>query len=149
MSTRSATIIRQVDIWPSSTGPDSEERNELLRFYRHCDGYPDGHGLEMAKTLQLMTSAYRTDWAAQLISYMALTGCIEIEGRRVEHGDLEYLYVVDGVADHRAGVSSRGAQITLSVYRIGWDEPYQECMKKAPYFTGTPDEYVERFGKEQ
>ena len=44
MSTRSATIVMQ------QTDRGNEVTNdELFRFYRHCDGYPDGHGLDMAK----------------------------------------------------------------------------------------------------
>ncbi len=46
MSTRSATIIRQTTYWGET--PDTEE---LMRFYRHCDGYPEGHWMDMAKSI--------------------------------------------------------------------------------------------------
>lgn len=46
MSTRSATIIRQTTYWG-----EEAESEELMRFYRHCDGYPDGHGIDMAEAI--------------------------------------------------------------------------------------------------
>ena len=46
MSTRSATIIKQTTYWGGI-----EEHAELMRFYRHCDGYPEGHGMDMAKSV--------------------------------------------------------------------------------------------------
>lgn len=52
MSTRSATIIRQTTYWG-----EEAESEELMRFYRHCDGYPDGHGIDMAEAIE----AYQYD----------------------------------------------------------------------------------------
>lgn len=46
MSTRSATIIKQTTYWG-----EQAESEELMRFYRHCDGYPDGHGIDMAEAI--------------------------------------------------------------------------------------------------
>jgi hypothetical protein len=70
------------------------------------------------------------------------------EPLRCQHGDLEYLYVVEGIVDYRWGKTKDGKlPITISVYKIGWDEDYDVAMKRNPIFSGTAYEYIEKFGK--
>lgn len=152
MSTRSATIIRQTTYWGSM-----EEHAELMRFYRHCDGYPDGHGMDMAEAVRdadRVEDLCGSEWLANFLNWFLIhspyTTHIEFEPKGYQHGDLEYLYVVDGIVDHRMGAKHDGKlPVTISVYSIGWDEDYSDVMKREPIFTGTAYEYIERFGEEQ
>lgn len=152
MSTRSATIIRQTTYWG-----DNAETEELMRFYRHCDGYPEGHGMDMAEAVRNVDSLEGVrgpEWAAHFLEWFLIhspyTTNIEFEPRGFQHGDLEYLYVVEGIVDHRWGSTKNGMlPITISVYSIGWDEDYADAEKREPLFSGTAYEYIERFGKEQ
>ena len=152
MSTRSATIIRQTTYWG-----DDVEKDELMRFYRHCDGYPEGHGMDMAEAVRdadRVEDLRGSEWLANFLSWFLIhspyTTHIEFEPNGFQHGDLEYLYVVDGIVDHRMGAKHDGKlPVTISVYGIGWDEDYSDVMKREPIFTGTAYEYIERFGKEQ
>lgn len=49
MSTRSITIVKNREKWIDwDIKKPVEKSGELMRFYRHRDGYPDGHGLQMA-----------------------------------------------------------------------------------------------------
>lgn len=151
MSTRSATIIRQTTYW----GEDADTE-ELMRFYRHCDGYPEGHGMDMARAVQNADRAMpdQRGWLASFLSWFYATSPyaldIEFEPFGCQHGDLEYLYVVEGIVDRRWGATKSGRlPITISVYNIGWDENYADVEKREPIFSGTAYEYIEKFGKKQ
>ncbi len=151
MSTRSATIIRQTTYWG-----EEAKTEEIMRFYRHCDGYPEGHGLEMAEAIR--NADYdKTEvgcWVAGLLKWFLTNNpfatSINFEDGNSQHGDLEYLYVVDGLVDCRWGAKHGGRlPITIKVYGIGWDEDYADAEKREPIFSGTAYEYIERFGKGQ
>lgn len=152
MSTRSATIVRQTTYWGEE--PDTVE---LMRFYRHCDGYPEGHGMDMARAVRNADRAEvksQSEWLASVLEWFLIqspyTSHVEFEPIGCEHGDLEYLYVVEGIVDHRWGSPKSGRlPVTISVYAIGWDEHYHDAEKKEPLFVGTAYEYIEKFGKEQ
>ena len=146
MSTRSATIIRQTTYWG-----EQAETEELMRFYRHCDGYPEGHGMQMALAIR-QADEWPTrpeEWLkAVLTAFFGMDNAVEFEPRGWQHGDLEYLYVVDGIVDHRWGKTDDGRlPVTISVYRIGWDEDYADAEKQEPLFSGTAYEYIDRFGR--
>ena len=150
MSTRSVTIIRQSTYWGGM-----EEHAELMRFYRHCDGYPEGHGLQMALAVrQADKDGMPSDcWLSTILhEFMKMDMALHIEfepwGR--QHGDLKYLYVVEGIVDQRRGATHYGRlPVTISVYDTVWDEDYDVAMARTPIFSGTAYEYIERFGKEQ
>ena len=150
MSTRSATIIKQTTYW----GEDADTE-ELMRFYRHCDGYPEGHGMEMAQAVRnadRVADKRDSEWVGNFLSWFLVqspyTSHIEFEPKGCQHGDLEYLYVVEGIVDHRWGKTKSGnLPITISVYNIGWDESYADVEKREPIFSGTAYEYIEKFGK--
>ena len=152
MSTRSATIIRQTTYWG-----EEAETEELMRFYRHCDGYPEGHGMDMAESVKhadRMECRCDSAWLANFLSWFLIhspyTTDIEFEPKGCKHGDLEYLYVVEGIVDYRVGRTKSGKlPITISVYSIGWDESYNDVEKREPIFSGTAYEYIEKFGKEE
>lgn len=151
MSTRSATIIRQTTYWG-----EQADTEEIMRFYRHCDGYPEGHGMELARAVENSDRAQPrySEWLATVLEWYLLQSpyscCIQFEPKGSQHGDLEYLYVVDGIVDYRWGVTKSGKlPITISVYGIGWDEDYDVAMERTPIFSGTAYEYIQKFGKEQ
>jgi hypothetical protein len=148
MSTRSATIIRQTTYWGET--PDTEE---LMRFYRHCDGYPEGHGLEMAEAIRLADAMnrYPEAWLQSVLTaFFCNDAIIKFEPFGCQHGDLEYLYVVDGTVDYRPRATKGGRlPITISLYDIGCDEFYADAEKQEPIFSGTAYEYIERFGEEE
>ena len=76
MSTRSQTIINF-----------GEKR--VLTFYRHCDGYPQGHGCDLCKAVEKAG-----DDVIELLSLLRIYD-IEIEPAMVgERGDVEFLYEV-------------------------------------------------------
>ena len=150
MSTRSATIIRQTTYWGEEV-----ETDEIMRFYRHCDGYPEGHGMDMAEAIRnvdALDGVLDSEWVAHFLNWFLIrspyTTNIEFEPRGSQHGDLEYLYVVEGIVDHRWGSTKDGRiPVTISVYSIGWDEDYADAEKLEPIFSGTAYEYTERFGR--
>lgn len=150
MSTRSATIIRQTTHWG-----EQAKTEELMRFYRHCDGYPKGHGIDMAEAIRnadRMGGVRGSEWLGAFLSWFLIhspyTPNIEFEPYGFQHGDLEYLYVVEGTVDHRWGKTKDGRlPITISVYGIGWDENYEDAEKREPIFSGTAYEYIEKFGR--
>lgn len=148
MSTRSATIIRQTTYWG-----EQAETEELMRFYRHCDGYPEGHGMELA---QAVINADRakprpSEWLATVLNWFLIhspySPCIEFEPVGCEHGDLEYIYVMEGIVDRRWGRKSDGTlPVTISIFEAR--PSYREALAREPIFSGTAYEYIERFGKE-
>lgn len=148
MSTRSATIIRQTTYWG-----EQAETEELMRFYRHCDGYPEGHGMDMAKSVIASDECgvSQEEWVQGFLArLLAMPASMEFEPKGCQHGDLEYLYVVKGLVDHRRGAKHDGKlPVIISVYGIGWDENYADVEKREPIFSGTAYEYIERFGEEQ
>lgn len=148
MSTRSVTIIRQTTYWE-----DQADTEELMRFYRHCDGYPEGHGMDMAKSVIASDECgvSQGEWVQGFLArLLAMPARMEFEPRGCQHGDLEYLYVVDGLVDHRWGAKHDGKlPVIISVYGIGWDENYADVEKREPIFSGTAYKYIERFGKGQ
>jgi len=70
MSTRSATIIKQTTYWG-----EEAETEELMRFYRHCDGYPEGHGMDMAeavKNADRMEGVRGSEWLANFLNWFLI-----------------------------------------------------------------------------
>ena len=153
MSTRSATIIlqerekyeRDEDGRWSFAGTEDVE---IARFYRHCDGYPDGHGLNMAYCFENCDKEHadgRNWFQVYLGAFMTGQGIegtpferwgaphIEFEEAGFEHGDLEYLYTVKGDSEGKP---------TIAVYGIGWDEHYDHALAAEPLFEGTPADYI-------
>ena len=156
MSTRSATIIRQEQTrWKVGDDgryrADGRELREVTRFYRHFDGYPDGHGLDMAYCFDGRDGSGRC-WVQNMFGPLmtgdGLNGTpheswgapeIEFEPLGTEHGDIEFLYAV----------TQRGAEVTICVGNVSWDERYDDAMAREPMFDGTAAEYIARFGGQE
>lgn len=149
MSTRSVTIIKQTTYWG-----EEAKTEELMRFYRHCDGCLDCHGLDIARAVTLadkkgIASDY---WVQGLLQFFFCNEVgVEFEPLSCEHGDIALLYVVEGIVDDRWGRRKDDTlPITISVYRHSFDEPYISTeLNTKPIFSGTAYEYIEKFGKEQ
>lgn len=153
MSMRSATIIRQEQqkwkaLEEGGYESDGLEVVEVARFYRHCDGYPTGHGLQMATSFARTEGAERRDWFQRFLGpFMTGEGLVgtafeswgaptlEFEPKGTMHGDLEYLYAV----------TQRAKRVEIAVWAIGWDEPYEDAMGREPLFEGTPEQFVAKF----
>lgn len=150
MSTRSATIIRQEQtIWvrkeDGSYEADGTELAEVARFYRHCDGYPEGHGLHMAHSFATLDCGGMPWFQAYFGPFMTGDGvkgtpfedwgapCLEFEPPTATHGDLEYLYAV---------TKRHGSYPTIAVWEIDWDERYGDVLARQPLFEGTAEEYI-------
>lgn len=83
MSTRSQTkVMFASDGHGYGGGP-------AVTFYRHCDGYPEGHGCDLCNAL-----VKAGDNVIQLLSLLELFE-IEVEEIDAKHGDIEYLYEVE------------------------------------------------------
>ena len=147
MSTRSVTILKQTTYWG-----EQAETVELMRFYRHCDGYPLGHGSDMASAVILADNkGIAPDyWVQGVLQFFFCRGIgVEFEPSNCQHGDIEYLYVVEGIIDHRWGrTKSDELPVIISVYGVEFDEDYEDAMKREPEFTGTAYEYAEHYGWE-
>lgn len=150
MSTRSATIIREEEVkWKRAEDggwqADGKRLAEVARFYRHCDGYPEGHGLQMATSFANTGGEERRDWFQKLLGPL-MTGeglkgtdfeywgapTLEFEPNDAQHGDLEFLYAV----------TKRDKHVEVGVWEIGWDESYEDVLARDPLFEGTPSDYI-------
>lgn len=108
MSTRSQTILKY--------GGDT-----VCKFYRHCDGYPEGHGLELCRAVGKEPNPMG-------ILNLMMFFDIELEAVTAEHGDIEYLYEVDMPAPYGYYPDGRPEPI-VRVYDV-W--------KRETIFEGTP-----------
>lgn len=121
MGTRSATLTRDA------------KGNELCRHYRHYDGYPEGHGAELAR--ELIAIEGETDpmrWLTEYMQAMEDLGC-EREDPSAVHGDLEWLYLVT--------IPTEG-QPRVTVWQIDFGQAYEDAMKGEPEADGTPRRFL-------
>lgn len=137
MGTRSMTIVMD--------GSD-----ELVRIYRQMDGYPEGHGLDLARLCDLkMVNGISGDkkvangmgcLAAQIIAGLKDgPGRIYIEKCGGEISDwCEYVYIVRGVEGHRPVIDC-STQPGPFPFNIQKDEHF--------VFAGTGEAWIKRFSK--
>ena len=141
LSTRCVTIVRQRTYWDK----DNPEIEELCRFYRHCDGYPEGHGRDIADAILESSdhAPYCESWSQNVLAKLfAKNACMELEGHDARHGDLEFIYVIEG-SEHRYYGANEADEVLMHVYS-GWDSSYDDFMsEKHPIFSGHADEYIE------
>lgn len=168
MSTRSATIVKQQTIYY-----DGVREDELFRFYRHCDGYPSGHGLDMAKAFIRAEEKGTADknrwfsqglnnrnWVQKCFAELFAADCdLEVERFGMQHWDIEYLYVVEGEYAASGGkVNIDHLPVTIAVYDTyvpgasSWDDEsewsYDLVMEQEPLFKGNPHEFKKWAEKE-
>ena len=88
------------------------------QFYRHCDGYPEGLGVEIAESF---TNYRKLDnW--------------EVESLDLVHGDIEYMYYIwqcHGKTDP-----------WISIFKIGCDDVFCPTCDQKVIGDGTPDQCI-------
>lgn len=132
MGTRSVTIVH-------------DENQEVCRIYRQMDGYPEGHGLDLAKLcdVTIVNGLGGEDKVANGMGCLAAQivaglkegpGGIYLEPTGGDIGDwVEYVYVVHGKV---------GSKPTITVSTQTGPFPFNVQDKDAHVFTGTSDEFM-------
>ena len=125
MSTRA-----QVRFATREDGVSFSEHPEKIhaQFYVHSDGYPEGLGLDIAKSFT---------------EYGKIAGW-EIEDLDTKHGDLEYIYYVWQAED-------KGTWI--SIFEVTFDDGTCECCGQIRYekddssciFVGEPEKLIGKY----
>ena len=86
-------------------------------FYRHCDGYPEGLGVEIAESFTKYSKLL--DW--------------EVEALDIVHGDIEYLYYV--------WQCHGKSEPWISIFETNqWSDEDEKCI-----FVGTPDMLLKKY----
>ena len=126
MSTRA-----QVRFATREEGVSFNEHPEKIhaQFYVHSDGYPEGLGLEIAKSF---------------VDCNKITGW-EIESLACKHGDLEYIYYIWQKHDD---------DTWISIFEVYTQSTYcRECGHFGPskdedkcIFVGKPEKLIEKYG---
>ena len=137
MSTRS--LVRFVKREEGVSFSEHPERVEV-QVYKHYDGYPEGHPLDLAKFLKefKIVSGLGIDTyqmanglgclAAQYVAAFKMkAGDIYIENQDTRHGDIEYVTYVWG--DH-------GKNIWMSIF----DTYEKKCI-----FVGKPQQLIDKY----
>ena len=129
MSTRA-----QVRFATREDGVSFSEHPEKInaQFYVHSDGYPEGLGLDIAKSFT---------------EYGKIAGW-EIENLNDKHGDLEYIYYV---------WQARGKGTWISVFEVVFDNGTCDCCGRINYdkndgnciFVGEPQKLIEKYDEER
>lgn len=141
-------VVMSKEFYGSKDGASKPQ--EVLRAYRHCDGYPEGMGLDIAWSCMMADewpnegvgwlNKNNRNWCQAFLHFiMRPKADIEVEPMGFEHGDIEYLYVVEGTRDLSWGkvpVESYG--INIKVYSSSeWGEDYSKIMSEEPLFDGS------------
>ena len=129
MSTRA-----QVRFATREDGVSFSEHPEKInaQFYVHNDGYPEGLGLDIAKSFT---------------EYSKIAGW-EIEGLKTKHGDLEYIYYVWQKSDKSTWIS---------IFEVNYTQDDCECCGRSLYkqhegkciFVGEPHKLIEKYDEER
>ena len=98
------------------------------QFYKHSDGYPEGLGLDIAKSL--LDSTKITNW--------------EIEYLDTKHGDLEYIYYI---------WQKPNDTTWISIFEVNYANDDCECCGMTRYrknenkciFVGEPHKLIEKY----
>ena len=137
MGTRSMTIVM-------------DGNDELVRIYRQMDGYPEGHGMDLARLCDLkMVNGFGGDkkvangmgcLAAQIIAGLKDgPGGIYIEKCGGEISDwVEYVYIVRAVVGHRPVIDC-STQPGPFPFNIQKDKHF--------VFAGTGEAWIKHFSK--
>ena len=109
----------------------SEHPNKIhAQFYKHSDGYPEGLGVEIAKS-----------YADQEV----ISGW-EIEDLDTRHGDLEYIYYIW----QSPGPEKKDTWI--SIFNVGLGEWCNKCKqyveKNECIFVGKPNKLIGKYDRE-
>jgi len=87
------------------------------QFYKHCDGYPEGLGVDIANSL-IDCKSLRSSW--------------EIEELQTQHGDLDFIYYIWQKYDDSTWIS------IFEMMEYG--DHVGECI-----FVGTPEKLIKKY----
>jgi len=87
------------------------------QFYKHCDGYPEGLGVDIANSL-IDRESLRSSW--------------EIEELQTQHGDLDFIYYIWQKYDDSTWIS------IFEMMEYG--DHVGECI-----FVGTPEKLIKKY----
>jgi len=87
------------------------------QFYKHNDGYPEGLGLDIAKSL-IDRESLRSSW--------------EIEELQTQHGDLDFIYYIWQKYDDSTWISI--------FEMMDYEDQAGECV-----FVGTPEKLIKKY----
>lgn len=150
MSTRSVTIVdsefKERD-W--KTGELEDSVLHIARFYRHCDGYPEGHGAQVALALgvaEISGECNNRNWAQHFFANLCSMD-MDIEFEPVSkaeggytHGDLEYLYRIIGKQDYTGGKEYVCQPVEVEVFSVTHTsvlgDDYSNVLSGEPIFKG-------------
>ena len=139
MGTRCVTVFKNKQLNWDTNEPESVE---VCRFYRHWDGYPDGHGADIARSVIEANDDTRKNnrnWAQHVLA--RLFSCVadmELEERDQRHGDLDYIYVVEGsYANYGGKQDVPSFDVTITCYRVSWDDGLIEL------FSGDAEQFLD------
>ena len=109
----------------------SEHPNAIhAQFYVHSDGYPEGLGLEIAKSLVNPDYGKIHNW--------------EIESLDAKHGDLEYIYYI---------WQAPGKSTWISIFDVGLGDWCSKCKtyidkEDECIFVGEPSNLIKKYGSQ-
>lgn len=156
MGTRSLTIFQD-------KANNGLELREYVVMYRQMDGYPDGHGLELAEFLSaftvrnglsVTTPATKTAngmacLSAQAIAFFKIApGNHYLEPAGSRNMGEEYKYYV--YVDRPNGFASGPFPITLQCFSTYASDKGKKDRLGNPglLFEGTPEQFIEEFGQD-
>ena len=87
------------------------------QFYKHCDGYPEGLGVDIANSL-IDRESLRSSW--------------EIEELQTQHGDLDFIYYIWQKYDDSTWISI--------FEMMDYGDQVGECV-----FVGRPDKLIKKY----
>ena len=87
------------------------------QFYKHCDGYPEGLGVDIANSL---------------IDHESLRSSWEIEELQTQHGDLDFIYYIWQKYDDSTWISI--------FEMMDYGDQVGECV-----FVGRPDKLIGKY----
>lgn len=144
MGTRSTTLFVEKD--NPKEGEVKAKLKKICKFYRQYDGYPSGHGMDLATFLadgKLVNGFGGTDeklfngmgcLAAQVIDQLK-NGVGDIYMIPVTEGGQEYDYTITGLSPWYKNENNE-PPITIKVTDYNGKK----------IFDGTPKEFIEKFG---
>jgi len=98
------------------------------QFYKHCDGYPEGLGVDIANSL-IDRESLRSSW--------------EIEELQTQHGDLDFIYYIWQKYDDSTWIS---------IFKVGFPPCCPTCDQEVKgdkldecIFVGTPEKLIKKY----
>lgn len=115
-----------------------DDKKPIIKLYRQYDGYPSGHGLELAEFLsgiKEITNGYRGDETRRIANGMGCLAAQMVSHFKKGHGEF-YLHNVEGndhwqdyeyhVYKHRVVIKARNGEV---LFDDNWAEFGTFCKK--------------------